>query len=1567
MDWNQRLSKLSPEQRELLQQKLKEKQIDIYRLSIHSQDRKRRQFPLSFGQERLWFIHQLAPDMFAYNIIRATQLEGNLNRAVLERSIDEIVKRHEILRTAFAFDNKKPVQEISPEISVLVEFVDLTGISPERQTGKVKEIVREETRSPFDLSRAPLLRTKLLKLHTDVHLFLFVIHHIVSDALSVQIFIRELLQLYKAFCQNRSSPLPELSIQYVDYACWQRQWFGEDGIGLGLRKTQEAFWLGQFSGEVPVLTLPTDYPRPAMLSFGGERLAFHMEFQEISKLKQFALKEECSFYIIVLALFNVLLSKLSGMEAIVVGTPVNGRRHAAVQNLIGMFVNMLPLINFPYPDKTFREFLKEVRNRTLMAFENQEYPYGDIIEKININRNPGRNPLFDVVFNLTTGSSELFESTIAGLRFKSLENYFQTAKFDLTLDVFDENDRLNFDFEYCTKLFKRDTVERFIGCYKELIRSVLLDMDQKIGTIDWIPANEKRRLLHGFNKSTASYPQDQTLHRLFEEQVGKNPDRIALRAPGRPPSRQRTIQQLTYRTLDDMSCRMATLLSDRGVRPGSLVALMLEPSSEMAAAIIGTLKAGGAYLPIDPLFPAERVNFILSDSQAEIVLGTPAARAQAGEKVKGKPVDPSSTAYVIYTSGTTGRPKGVLIEHRNVVSLLFNDRFQFDFTEKDVWTLFHSYCFDFSVWEMYGAWLYGGELVLVSKMTARDTGQFFEMLKENRVTVLNQTPSAFYNLVNLEAHEEQRSLNIRVVIFGGEALHPARLKEWYARYPETKLINMYGITETTVHVTFKEIENQDLEAGISNIGKPIPSLRAYVVDRQLNLLPCRVAGELVVGGEGVGRGYLNRPELTAERFVENPYRKGERLYRSGDLVRFCPQEELEYLGRIDLQVKIRGFRIELREIETQLVKHHQVEDGVVIDRQGKDKNSYLAAYYVPLPAAKSDSKRFISTLRDYLSQQLPDYMIPAYFVPLDKIPLTANGKVDRKALPEPELELTLEDYVPPRNHKEELLTAVWQEVLGIPGVGVTDHFFAIGGDSIKAIQVSSRLKNYGLDLKTSDLFLHPTIENLAEHVQNLGRKIDQRIVEGEVELTASQQWFFQYGSSHKHLFCQSVLLHQQERFSEEILEKVLKKMVEHHDALRMVYKFIDDHVIQVNRAAEGKLFDFEVFDFGETGEVAAIILKESHRIQEGIDLETGPLLKVALFKTATGDYLLIIIHQLVVDEVSWRILLKDLAASYRQLAGGEDIKFPAKTDSFQCWAGALKQYAERGDEDEEGSILNELEYWRLVDMTPLERLPVDCEIGADRRESKYSEVLWIELDRKQTGILKEKVNWAYHTETGDILLTALGLAVREWTGAEKVGVHLEGNARESIIDDIDVSRTVGWFSSQYPVVLDTSGIKDLSHVIKNVKETLRRVPHHGTGYGILKYLTPDEKKGGYRFTLEPKIRFNFLGGCDELTNMAADTMVGQDAHPGSESPYALEVNGTVQHGQLRLSFTYNTFEFKKESMEQLVGYYRSNLLRLIDHCCSRREQDLTPSDLGYSAINLEELEEIENDLSDIDE
>jgi amino acid adenylation domain-containing protein len=1062
-----------------LGQALREGRVDV--LPPFSPTERRGSRPLSFAQRRLWFLEQLEPGRATYNLPAALRLRGPCNHATLERSLSELVRRHEAIRTRFPAPSGEPVEEVLPPVPFDLAVIDLRDQPASEREAQAFAWASIEAQRLFNLSDGPLFRALLLQIGDEDHLLVFVIHHIVCDGWSMGLLSREFSALYTAFSAGRPSPLPEPFAQYVDFAAWQRNWL--QGEPLQKRLT---YWKECLAGAVPA-EIPGDRRRPRVLSGAGREYRFAWPAELAVALRELSRRQGTTLFMTLLAGFSTVLARYSRQTDLVVGTSVANRPRPEFETIVGFFVNMLPLRLDLRGNPTFSELLGRVKETCLAGYAHQETPFEEMVSAIASERELNRTPLFQVALVLLNTPSSSMQCGSLEITSKSLEN--RTSKFDLTLLGEESAAGLSWVLEYSTDIYDESTIIRLSGHLRSVLAAAVAAPETRLAELPLLSVSERKLVVETWNGLTPDFSRPACLHALFAEQAARTPQRVAISAEGK---------DLTYAELEAGANRLAQLLRSRGVLRGALVGLGMERVPALIVGILGILKAGAAYVPLDPAYPAARLAFMAADSGLRwavvdktfpeaVFVSLPAVDLVRLDTeslmLDGVPTlpedvsDGADLAYVIYTSGSTGQPKAVMVTHANVTRLLRATEGWYDFRESDVWTLFHSYSFDFSVWEIWGALLYGGRLVLVPGEVSRTPELFYQLLIDERVTVLNQTPSAFCQLDAIDAAERRR-FALRYVIFGGEALELSALGPWIERHgaDAPQLINMYGITETTVHVTYRRITRADLDRKrASVIGCRVPDLTLYVVDEHLRPVPIGVPGELLVGGAGLARGYLNRPDLTAACFVPNPFGTG-RLYRSGDLVRWLLDGDLEFLGRIDQQVKVRGFRIELGEIESVLASQPDIQTAVVIVREDRPGDRRLAAYVV---GRERERPPDLATLRRLCQDQLPDYMCPASFDILDTLPVTRNGKLDRNALPVPRVNATIAAGAKPRDADEAAMCELWAYVLNVPLVGVTDNFFELGGHSLLATQLMTRVKDrFAVHVSLRALFEHPTVEGL---------------------------------------------------------------------------------------------------------------------------------------------------------------------------------------------------------------------------------------------------------------------------------------------------------------------------------------------------------------------------------------------------------------------------------------------------------------------------------------------------------
>ncbi|MGE5342713.1 MAG: non-ribosomal peptide synthase/polyketide synthase [Candidatus Omnitrophota bacterium] len=1551
-------------------------------------------YPLSSAQKRLYILEQLTAGTAAYNMPVVLELEGRIEKEVIERIFIRLIDRHESLRTSFETIDGEPVQRIHDHVEFEIsEF--LTEFTEDTE-GEKKKVRRKEDQRlseiksfirSFDLIKAPLIRVGWIKQNDNQHLLIVDMHHIISDGTSMNLLLKEFFLLYMG------KELPLQAFQYKDYSEFQQ---GRDMQAF--IKKQETYWLNELAGEIPVLDLPLDYSRPAIQSVEGRNTRFELTVEETMALNTLAKRHQATLFMVLLAIFNIFLAKLSNREDMIIGTPTAGRNHAGLESIIGMFLNTLALRNDPSGEKTFVAFLGEVKEKTLHAFNNQDYPFEDLVEKITVERDMSRNPIFDVMVLLqnivdASGTGSIPVEAIKhlnGLNVKPLNLDHDTSKLDLTLIAAEQEGQLTFAFEYGVPLFKAETIDRFIRYFKTLTTSVLEAPDRKIHELEILDEEEKHRILMTFNDTRAEYPEDKTIHQLFEEQVERTPDRVAVsgltsvgalrEAPLKKSygSIRELPLQLTYRRLNEESNRLSNELIEKGIQPNAIVAIMMERSIEMIIAILGILKAGGAYCPIDVDYPQERKDFMLKDSAAALVCPGAHAGAPLQRRISvgadpcvcpgahtGAPLHSnknSNIAYIIYTSGTTGTPKGILVEHASVINLVMSQKKEFGIDETERVLQFSPLGFDASVEQIFIALLSGAALIVIDKHTLRDIDKFEAFIINQSITHLHAVPSFLNHIRQNEAYQLKR------VIAGGEICPPELAKKWN---PYCRFYNEYGPTETTVtsiELLVKEA-NKETDRHRLPVGKPIDNTVVYILDQWMNLTAPGVIGELVIGGKGLSRGYLNNPELTGEAFcLRRPtfLKKGgtknfwyerlgnKRLYKTGDLAKWLEDGNIEFLGRIDNQVKIRGFRIELGEIEFHLSRHPEISQAVVIVKEDDMGNKNLCAYMI------ADREFTASEIREYLSGELPDYMIPSYFVYLNQIPVTANGKINIKALPDPyETGIRDSNVILPKSPVAKKLAEAWENILGRKNIGINENFFHLGGDSIKAIRIISRLNRDGYKLEMKDLFEYPVISELEQHVQQVKRLPDQSPVTGIIPLTPIQKVFFrrsltQHNHSNINHYNQAVLLHSKNRLDKTIIQAVFTKIQEHHDALRMTYRINREtgDVIQINHGPDYPL-SLEEWDI-DNGNLERL-QTEINRIQSDINLEKGPVMKLGLFHLADGDRLLIVIHHLVVDGVSWRILFEDIDILYRQYTNGAKPALPPKSDSFKLWSEKLSSYAR------EKELQKEKDYWQRMKTHSLASIPKDFDIDdnavGDTRHVSFT------LGEKETEQLLTTVNKAFGTESNDILLTALALGIKKTFALNRVWMALEGHGREEILNGIDVSRTVGWFTSVYPVIFNVSYPNHYGRQIKEIKETLRRIPNKGIGYGILTTLTGDENPNASECKWEPQISFNYLGQFDADIAQISSFQIAKESAGNTrclndQREYLLDVSGIVNINRFIMSISYHAMHFKAETMAALIRNIESELKSIIAFCSSGKTIECTPSDFTYKKLSIDSIDRL---------
>jgi len=1938
--------------------------------------------PLSYAQQRLWFLDQLEPGSTTYNLSIAFRLTGVLDVTALEKSLDEIVRRHEILRTVFPAKDGQPAQVIVSALPLTLPVVDLRAIPDTIREADAQQRATAESRQSFDLAQGPLWSVKLLRLADEEHVFLLNMHHIIFDGWSFDVLFRELTALYTAFSNGKPSPLPVLPLQYCDFALWQRMW-----LRGAMLEAQLTYWKQQLGGNLPLLELPTDRPRPPLQSYRGACQSLVLPQYLTEALKALSRQEGVTLFMTLLAAFKTLLYRYTGQEDLLIGTPIAGRTRVKAEALIGFFVNTLVLRTSMRGNPRFRELLRKVRQVALDAYDHQDLPFEKLVDELLLERSPSHAPLVQVMFALQNASR--LELRLPGLTLDQMEVESGTAKFDLTLAMRDTEQGLKGTLEYVTDLFDHATIARLLRHFQTLLEGIVAHPEHRLTDLPLLTEAERHQIHMDWNATTAAYPQDTCLHELFEVWAERTPNAVAVVYNG---------QRLTYSALNRRANQLAHYLRALGVGPEVGVGLCMERSLELVVGLMGILKAGGAYIFLDPTHPKERLSFVLSDTQVPVLVTQQktitdfpelASRlvcldtdwehiAQQSEENPVSGAIPENLAYVMYTSGSTGKPKGVMIEQRQVLALLYGFEHVAAGGEGCIGTAVCPFSFDVSVWECFSMLCFGGTLHIIVPEILADAQQFVRYLVDYRVTSAYIPPALLSEVAShLEQPYAQRVLN-RILV-GTEPIKQGLLQRFRNLSEHMRIVNGYGPTETTICAMLFSFYAATEPERRTPIGSGIRGYEMYLVDANRQLVPIGIPGELHIGGVGLARGYLNRPELNAEKFIPHPFcdRPGARLYKTGDLARYLPDGNLEFLGRLDQQVKIRGFRVEPGEIEAVLAGLPVVRESVVVAREDQPGDKRLVAYVVPNPNSesllsqmdaqatehlsnwqalfediygqtsahqdltfniagwnssytglpipteemcewvdytverllalqpnrvleigcgmglllsrvaphcskywgtdfssealqhlqqvqrsvkelehvtlihrKADdfegieaevfdtvilnsvvqyfpsidyllrvlegavntvrsggfifvgdvrslpllqayhasvqyyqahsslsrvrlqqrvqqrlaqeeelvvapaffmalkqhfpqirhvqiqpkrgchrneltkfrydvilhvgtegllavapqwldwrkealtladvyrllaetklesislrdvpnarvqtesrilqwlanatetetvgdlrktlaelqqdgidpeqwwslsselfydidvswsagrvdggydvvcrrrptagveesntivslfaepvhtkswsdyannplqarlTRRLVLYLRRVLKEKLPDYMIPSAFVVLEALPLTSNGKIHRQALSMPDIvrSQSAGAFIAPRTPVESILAGIWAEVLGLERVGIHDNFFELGGDSILSIQIIARAHQAGLRLTPKQLFQQQTIAELAiVACITPAIQAEQGLVTGPVPLTPIQYWFFDQEIPDPHRWNQAMLLEVRQTLDVSAMETAVQHLLVHHDMLRARFKpWADGWQQDIGHPEVSSLYGQTDLSTLSEEQQGTEVAEAAAQLQASLNLENGPLIRVALFDRGShkSALLLMVMHHLVVDSVSWRILVEDLQTAYQQLSAGKRLQLPPKTTSFKHWAERLTAYAQSAE------LRQELTYWLAAPRASVGRLPVDYLGGAN--SGALTRTVSVSLSITETDALLQEVLQAYRSQMDDVLLTALVQAFARWTGEFALLIDLEDHGREEIVEGVDLSHTVGRFTTIIPVLLQLEPAATLAQALKSVKEQLRRIPKGGFGYGMLRYLSQDtEVTEKLRSLPQAEVCFSYLGRVDQA--IAGSVLFGpvretSRLHRSSwgRRRYLLEINGYLAGGRLECDWTYSEHSYRHDTIEGLAQDFIEVLRTLIVHRQSPEAGGYTPSDFPQMRLSQRELDEL---------
>lgn len=1536
--------------------------------------------PLSFAQERLWFLEQLEPGKSLYNICRVERLSGDLDSGALIKSIAEIVRRHEILRTRFISREDRPGQIVAqdkepsttsadgdPWRDTLTGLaaIDLSGVAEDVREIEAFKIVMREARAPFDLVHGPVFRASLLRLSQRDHLLVVGVHQIVYDWRSHELFSKELTQLYCAELAKGSPMLPELPIQYADFAAWQR-----DSLPQDVFKSQLTFWKTRLSGALPILELPSDHPRPSIQSFQGARRGVDLGRTLTSAVKILSREQEVTSFMTLLAAFQILLYKYSGQDEFIIGFPINGRTHPELQNLIGLFASTLVLRCDTRCDGTFRDLLHRVRAETINAIAHREVPFEKLVDELKLARDLGRNPLFQVMFIFQDTPASGFEPP--GLTSEVLEIDCGTSKFDLTLSLVEKKDSITGYVEYSTDLFDHSTIDRMIGHFQTLLEGVVANPDHPIMHLQLITESERHQLLIESNATNADYPKNLCIHELFEAQVERTPEAVAVEFEGK---------MVTYRELNCRANQLAHHLRDRGIAPEKSVGICFERGLESVVALLGTLKAGGGYVPLDPAYPEQRLTIMLEDSEPAVVfvqqnVGPDALFSRFGtrhldiclerdwdkiaQQSTSNPVRrarPENLAYIVYTSGSTGRPKAVQVSHRSIVNCLYSIRHKLGFTENDTLLAVTTFSFDIAALELFLPLLNGARVVLANRDEILDGKQLADRVVSSGVTMMQAIPSIWKLLLDAG----WRGCEKFKILCGGEVL---------SRHLADRLLdggaavwNLYGPTETTIWSTMAKIEPGE---GSVLIGRPIANTRIYILDSDLQPVPVGVHGELYIGGDGLARGYLNQPQLTFERFIPNPFSgdNDERLYRTGDLARYRPDGNIEFLGRIDNQVKIRGYRIELGEIEFVLNQHPTVKESTVIassfppPRRGRTKVGAIrstnmredAPLFLPSPAedegvSESDrnliaylvsntEKPSATELRSFLSQKLPEYMIPSAFVFLDALPLTPtpNGKVDRSNLPPPDNSRPALDqgFVEPRSGIEELVAQVWREVLKLDKIGVFDNFFELGGHSLLATRVVARLCiSFKMNIVLRKLFELPTVAALSEHVDYLRRNQSGVSIptivpvsrDRSIPLSFAQRrlWFLHKVDSNLTAYNMPSTFRIRGGCSISALERALNEIINRHEILRM--RIIESDGEPFQKMISPLTLTVPVIDLSQLPAEQSEL--EVHRLsaedtRQPYKLEQAPLMRAKLLKLGEQEHVLMLnFHHIVCDGSSLVIFYRELAALYEAFLNDRDSPLPSFVIQYADYA--VWQQSSLAEE----VLGSQLAYWKrqLSNIAPL-NLPKDSDRPSMQtfRGARLTKLLSEELTKGLKGLSRHEGMTLFMT-----LLAALNVLLARHTGQEDivVGSTIAGRNRS------ELDGLIGFFINVLPLRTDLSGNPTFLELVKQVREVcLDAYTHQDVSFEkVVEELNPQRD-----LSRNPlfQILFN-MADTSERTLTLPGCTVTKLSSSGPSAKFDIVIHAPEINGRIELAMVYNADLFSERRVANLLDQFGHLLSQVADN------------------------------------
>ncbi|MCP6680852.1 non-ribosomal peptide synthetase [Bacillus nakamurai] len=1484
-------------------------------------------YRMSSAQKRIYALEVLQESSISYNVPTLLRVEGEINLDTLGSTFKKLCERHELLRTHFMHSKNNFIQVVEEEVEAKVIYEEVQGV----EEGEILEGFVQS----FDLKKAPLMRMKVVKnLTSDENYLLIDVHHIICDGESLALIFDELGKLYNDF------PLPPLKAQYKNYSAWENKRNIDP---------QKQYWLNEFKNGMTPLELKTDFQRPAWRSNKGNSFNREIKKAHTVLIEDLCKKTKTTEYMLFMSSFMTLLQKYSHQEEIILGTPIAGRTHPDTHNMLGMFVNTLAIKGEVRPEHSFLEFLESIKAKCLKGYENQDYPFDELVKELNVERNTSRNPIFDVMFGLQNGAKS--DLKLGEAELSDISHRHKTAKFDLTLMIDKGEESYDLYWEYSTDIFTEATIKRMADHFEILLTNILQNPECSVSKLDYMSEKEKTDLKRGLNKKEDRFPTNKSLIDIFEETVSTNASQIAIEFEG---------ESLTYSELNERANYISLELSQKGVCSGSIVGIIANSSIDTMAAVLGVLKTGAAYLPLDPNIPKERLSYIISDSNMdalivdrfkseitdlsdEKILHLDELDDRSNFSVE-RNISEEDLAYVIYTSGSTGNPKGVMITHKNIINQVYWHITEAELTNQSKYIQNTAFIFDGSALEIFSTLLSGARLLLINPEKKKEPEEILKLLPGAHISFL---PSMFRALMEYAIDNKMEEtlnsferLNLAAEKISGDLIR---------RYQSTrgsklsKICNFYGPTEATVTSTSYQLK-EDTDLDNIPIGKPVSNYKIYILN-QNELCAKGVLGEICVGGLGVSKGYLNNKKLTEASFVRCTALDNELIYRTGDIGYINQFDEIELVGRVDEQVKIRGFRVELQEIETALKDITDLNEAVVV-RKEDPNNDFLVAYFT------SDISIKNSVIKDVLLKKLPEYMVPEFIIKLDTLPLLPNGKINKKYLGQLSVN-KFSNYEKPTNPIETVLCEVFSEILGVEPVGISTSFFELGGDSIKAIRIVSKLRERGYSATVKSIMQNKTIKRIALTLKKLGdiQSLDEAVI-GQLPLTPIQFEFFNSDLENPNHFNQSIVLKSRNKIDVSVFTRALKELVMHHDQLRAHY-VNGKQFVRPETAENLFLLSERVLKQSSFDEVLLEIEAIGNDLQTSLDIGSGPLIKCAIINSLKFNGALLCIHHLLVDNISWKIILEDLNTLYEGYLKGSDVKLPQKTLSYKRWSMGIETYFQSEERK------RELDYWKQVK----QKVDSNHSLYKEARNSEGTGIKESELKigRELTANLTKKAIQVYNLDVKDLLFTSLFRTMQKINGHTTVSLNMESHGRAEILDSFSIDRTVGWFTTMYPVVLSNIG-NDIRLDIIRTKEVLRRVPNHGIGYGIAKKLNLINEKNS-----QPLITLNYFG---EQTAIAkSDYFYPIDINSGkqiaSKNRFGtpISINCEVINGHLEITTSYNSEIISTTFIKELEHNWQEQLNKVVSHCLLKKVSEHTASDFNETEWEVADFEYCVSQLS----